>query len=85
MLPTRSSLVGNHAGAEDNLATATKGINDSLAKQAALADERFSKTVTDIAVARKEAADQVAGFRQAFGQERILGTAEARTDDEHGC
>jgi len=71
-------LAGNRAEAENNLATATKGINDSLAKQAALADERFSKTVTDIAVARKEAADQVAGFRKAFGQELILVTAEVK-------
>merc|ERR1711998_359356 len=34
--------------------------------QAALADSRFSKTVKDIAAARKQAAEQVAGARKTF-------------------
>jgi hypothetical protein len=60
------------------LAAATKGLNDSLAKQAALADSRFVKTVSDITAARKQAADQVAAFRAEFGGEIIAVTAEIK-------
>jgi hypothetical protein len=51
---------------EGNLASATTDMNDSIAKQAALADARFSKTVKDLKAAREEAADQVADARKNF-------------------
>merc|ERR1712054_269224 len=57
-------LADNRAEAEEALAAGVTGLNDSLAKQAALADSRFEKTVTDITEARKQAADQVAQFRK---------------------
>merc|ERR1719409_1565652 len=41
-------LAANRARADSRLAAATNGLNDSLAKQAALADSRFSKTVKDL-------------------------------------
>merc|ERR1719269_285166 len=48
------------------LAGALKNINDSIAKQAALADSRFSKTVKNIAAARAQAAEQVKNARKTF-------------------
>merc|ERR1711937_1023003 len=62
-------LADNRAEAEEAMATAFEGLNDSLAEQAALADSRFEKTVKDIAAARKQAADQVADFRKQFAAE----------------
>merc|ERR1711998_538200 len=62
-------LADNRGEAEEAMATAFEGLNDSLAKQAALADSRFEKTVKDIAAARKQAADQVADFRKQFAAE----------------
>merc|ERR1711904_655136 len=44
----------------------TNGLNDSLAKQAALADSRFSKTVKDLRAARSQASRQVAQLRKSF-------------------
>jgi hypothetical protein len=41
-------------------------LNDALAKQAALADSRFEKTVKDISSARKQAAEEVATLRKNF-------------------
>merc|ERR1711968_433506 len=51
-----------HFGEE--LASGYDKLNDSIAKLAALEDERFSKTVKDISAARKEASDQVAAARK---------------------
>merc|ERR1711998_338541 len=62
-------LADNRAEAEEALASSVTGLNDSLAKQAALADSRFEKTVSDITAARKQAADQVAQFRKEFAAE----------------
>merc|ERR1719240_1484448 len=56
----REKMANNRAEADQNLATATNNLNDALAKQAALADSRFWKTVKSIAEARKQAADEVA-------------------------
>merc|ERR1711865_799174 len=47
-------------------ATSVKDMNDSIAKQAALSDSRFSKTVKDIGAARTEAAKQVSDARKTF-------------------
>jgi len=51
---------------DNELAGAVADINDSIAKQAALADSRFKDTVKDIKAARKEASDQVKGARKDF-------------------
>merc|ERR1712159_422798 len=51
---------------DKDLAASITEINDSIAKQAALADSRFSKTVKNIAAARKEASDQVKQARKDF-------------------
>merc|ERR1711881_615957 len=59
-------LAANRARADSRLAAATNGLNDALAKQAALADSRFSKTVKDLRAARTQASRQVAGLRKAF-------------------
>merc|ERR1711871_890977 len=60
------ALAEDRAEADMALGAAVDGLNDSLAKQAALADSRFEKTVKDLAAARKQAADQVADFRKEF-------------------
>merc|ERR1711998_530943 len=49
-------LADDRAHAEEALGGAVDGLNDALAKQAALADSRFEKTVKDISAAREEAA-----------------------------
>merc|ERR1712159_683666 len=61
--------------AEEDLGAAVNGLNDALAKQAALADSRFEKTVSDINAARKEATDAVAELRSDFGSDLISTTA----------
>merc|ERR1711970_954017 len=66
------------AEADSSLAAATTSLNDALAKQAALADSRFSKTVDDLAGARKQAADEVAGFRKSFGAALTCTTAHVK-------
>merc|ERR1711907_253887 len=53
---------------DENLATSVNAINDAIAKQAALADSRFSKTVKSIGAARKEASKQVKEAREDFAQ-----------------
>merc|ERR1711988_1810598 len=68
-------LADDRAATEEAMAGAFNGLNDSLAKQAALADSRFEKTVTDIAAARKQAADHVAQFRKTFAAELYTTTA----------
>merc|ERR1712178_601303 len=62
----REKLAQDRADADQALGAATDALNDALAKQAALADSRFEKTVKDIAVAREEAANDVAEFRKEF-------------------
>jgi len=69
----RAKLAEDRAAADRALAAETDKLNDALAKQAALADSRFEKTVKDIGAARKEAAEDVAAFRKAF----TIGLADA--------
>merc|ERR1712178_615056 len=52
--------------------------NMALAKQAALADGRFSKTVKDLAAARKQATAQVKQLRQDFSVGLVAVTAESK-------
>merc|ERR1719440_1887542 len=77
-----AKLAGDRKHAEEALGGAVDGLNDALAKQAALADSRFEKTVKDIAVARKQAADEVAKLRKDFGTEMALATAEAKKTEQ---
>merc|ERR1711988_37571 len=56
-------LASDRAEADTALAGAVTMLNDDLAKQAALADGRFRKTVKDINSARKKAASDVAQAR----------------------
>merc|ERR1711988_1008406 len=72
-------LADDRAEAEEALGSAVDGLNDSLAKQAALADSRFEKTVEDIGAARKQAADQVATFRKEFAAEIYVTHALVKT------
>merc|ERR1712022_23330 len=68
-------MAEDRADAEEAMAGAFGELNDSLAKQAALADSRFEKTVVDIEAARKEAAEEVAQFRKNFSAELVTVTA----------
>merc|ERR1719267_320695 len=71
----QAKLAEDKKHAELALGSAVDGLNDALAKQAALADSRFEKTVSDIQVARKEASDAVAELRSDFATELIATTA----------
>merc|ERR1711998_126615 len=59
-------LAANRKEADEMLSGAVTLLNDALAKQAALADSRFEKTVKDISSARKQAAEEVATLRKNF-------------------
>merc|ERR1711871_249626 len=66
------------AALDQDLAGAVSDINDSIAKQAALADSRFKKTVKDIKAAREEAATQVKTARKDFATDLAVLTAEIK-------
>merc|ERR1712159_444909 len=74
-------MAKNREEMENNLASATKDMNDSIAKQAALADSRFSKTVKDINAARKEAAKQVSDARKTFATSLASLTASVKDQE----
>merc|ERR1719386_347196 len=61
--------------ASQKLGAAVAGLNDSLAKQAALADSRFAKTVKDLGAARAQAAGQVKQLRKDFATQITSVTA----------
>merc|ERR1711939_410958 len=67
---------------DNDLASAVSNTNDAIAKQAALADSRFIKTVKDIAAARTEAAEQVAEARKDFATGLLAVTAQIKAMDE---
>merc|ERR1711959_116313 len=75
-------MADDREAAENQLSAAYEGLNDSLAKQAALADSRFKDTVEDIDAARKEAADQVAQFRKEFAAELYCTTALVKNTEQ---
>merc|ERR1712086_1129062 len=75
-------LSANRADMEEKLAGAVTEINDSIAKQAALADSRFSKTVKDIDAARKEAATQVSDARKAFATDMGALTSSVKAQEK---
>merc|ERR1711871_1746157 len=66
---------------DNALAAAVTDINDSIAKQAALADSRFSKTVKDIEAARREAAEQTKNAREDFATGLAAVTAQIEAMD----
>merc|ERR1719440_283857 len=76
-----AKLAGDRKHAEEALGGAVDGLNDALAKQAALADSRFEKTVSDIGAARKEATEAVAELRSDFASELIATTALVKRID----
>merc|ERR1711968_189313 len=63
---TRKTMADDRAHADAQLAHTTSRMNAALSAQAALQDKRFSQTVADIAVAKKEANDRVEGFKKSF-------------------
>jgi len=71
----RKKLAADRKHADEALAGAVQGLNDDLAKQAALADSRFEKTVKDISKARKEAATAVSDMRKDFAVRLVSATA----------
>merc|ERR1711998_705826 len=72
------ALAGKRAEANVALSASAKSLNDALAKQAALMDSRFSKTVKDLASARKQASDVVVHLRKDFATQLARVTAEVQ-------
>merc|ERR1712178_561752 len=64
--------------ADTALAAATRKLNDALAKQAAIMDSRFSKTVKNLSAARKQAGSAVVQLRKDFATSLALVTAEVQ-------
>merc|ERR1712057_30296 len=71
-------LAANRGRFDKKLGASVTGLNDALAKQASLADSRFSKTVKDLASARKQATKQVQQLRKDFATQMATVTAEAK-------
>merc|ERR1712072_703416 len=71
-------MAGNRANFDKKLGAATAGLNDALAKQAAPADSRFSKTVKDLQSARHQASAQVRQLRKNFATEMVTVTAHVK-------
>merc|ERR1712216_823405 len=71
-------LAANRGRFDKKLGAAVAGLNDALAKQAALADSRFSKTVKDLASARKQATNQVQQLRKDFATQMATVTSQAK-------
>merc|ERR1712093_642670 len=71
-------LAANRARFDKKLGAAVTGLNDALAKQAALADSRFSKTVKDLNSARQQATNQVRQLRKDFATQMATVTAEVK-------
>merc|ERR1712205_234816 len=68
----------NRANFDKKLGAATTGLNDALAKQAALADSRFSRTVKDLNSARAQATAQVRQLRKDFATQMVSVTAHVK-------
>merc|ERR1711975_87801 len=71
-------LAHDRADADTALAAATRKLNDALAKQAAIMDSRFSKTVKNLSAARKQAGSAVVQLRKDFATSLALVTAEVQ-------
>merc|ERR1712093_516561 len=71
-------LASNRGKFDKKLGAAVTGLNDALAKQAALADSRFSKTVKDLNAARHQASSQVRQLRKDFATQMATVTAHVK-------
>merc|ERR1711959_108399 len=71
-------LAANRGRFDKKLGASVTGLNDALAKQAALADSRFSKTVKDLNSARRQATNQVRQLRKDFATQMATVTAEVK-------
>jgi len=71
-------LASNRGKFDKKLGAAVTGLNDALAKQAALADSRFSKTVKDLNSARAQATAQVRQLRKDFATQMVSVTAHVK-------
>merc|ERR1719453_3028723 len=76
-----TKMAGDRKTADKNLQTAVININDKIAKQAALADARFSKTVKDLAAAKAEAAAEVSAARKSFATSIAAVTAAVKDQE----
>jgi len=74
-------MADQRAELDEALGAAVTNINDKIAKQAALADSRFSKTVKDISAARKEAAEEVKYARKEFATDLAAVTSHIKEMD----
>merc|ERR1712070_742838 len=72
-------LAANRAHFDKKLGASVTGLNDSLAKQAALSDSRFAKTVKDLGAARAQATAQVRQLRKDFATEMVAVTAQVKS------
>jgi hypothetical protein len=75
-------LASDRAHAEESLGGSVNDLNESLAKQAALADSRFRKTVKDITSARKQAAEGVTQARKDFATGLASVNSQVRAIEE---
>merc|ERR1712054_183438 len=71
-------LAANRASYDKKLGASVAGLNDALAKQAALADSRFSKTVKDLNAARHAASAQVRQLRKDFATQMTTVTSHVK-------
>merc|ERR1712227_484961 len=71
-------LAHDRGDADTALAAATRKLNDALAKQAAIMDSRFSKTVKNLSAACKQAGSAVVQLRKDFATSLALVTAEVQ-------
>merc|ERR1712022_23834 len=71
-------LAHDRGDADTALAAATRKLDDALAKQAAIMDSRFSKTVKNLSAARKQAGSAVVQLRKDFATSLALVTAEVQ-------
>merc|ERR1711988_802361 len=72
-------LAKNRAHFDQKLGASTTGLNDALAKQAALSDSRFAKTVKDLNAARAQATAQVRQLRKDFATQMVAVTAQVKS------
>jgi hypothetical protein len=72
----QNKLADARADADEALAAATRKLNDALAKQAAIMDSRFSKTVANLNTARKQATSAVIHLRKDFATQLALVISE---------
>merc|ERR1719408_1114609 len=72
------TLAKNRAHFDKKLGASVAGLNDALAKQAALADSRFSKTVKDLNAARHQASAQVRQLRKDFATQMTTVTSHVK-------